>query len=118
VKLSVEEIAELAHEANKAYCESVGDKSQLGWAEAQDWQRKSAVVGVQFLMQNPEAKPEDTHQSWVDQKVADGWVYGDEKSVEKKTHPCLLPYSELPEFQRSKDYIFKAVVCTALKFKE
>lgn len=56
------------------------------------------------------ATPEDLHQSWCDFKAADGWVYGEVKDAEAKTHPCLVPYEELPEEQRIKDDLFKAVV--------
>lgn len=44
------------------------------------------------------------------EKIEDGWVYGDEKDTEKKTHPCLVPYEELPEFQKKKDALFQAIV--------
>jgi hypothetical protein len=44
------------------------------------------------------------------EKVDLGWVYGEVKDAEKKTHPCILPYDELPLQQRTKDYLFKQVV--------
>jgi RyR domain len=46
----------------------------------------------------------------MDQKLADGWIYGVEKDAESKTHPCLLPYAELPVEQRRKDALFRAIV--------
>jgi hypothetical protein len=42
-------------------------------------------------------------------KVEAGWVYGDEKNPEAKTHPCIVEYHQLPEFQKFKDEIFRAI---------
>ena len=46
----------------------------------------------------------------VETTVADGWVYGAEKNAELKTHPCLVPYGDLPVEQRVKDELFTAIV--------
>lgn len=105
-----ETIAKVYHEANKAYCESLGDMSQKSWAEADEWQRTSAIKGVAFHRANRFASPADSHNSWMKEKEAEGWKYGPVKDVEKKEHPCYVPYNELPFAQRVKDYIFKAVV--------
>ena len=112
--ISVLTAAKAAHEANKEYCESIGDDSQLGWADAPDWQKESAVAGVQFHMDNPDAGDSASHDNWMAQKVADGWVYGEEKDPEAKTHPCMVPFEELPEEQQAKDALFKATVHASL----
>jgi RyR domain len=113
--LTHEQIAQLAHEANRAYCEALGDMSQVPWAQAPEWQRSSAVNGVIFHETNPEASPSASHDSWLKQKTEEGWKYGPEKDANQKTHPCFRPYEELPVEQRAKDYIFRAVVRTALE---
>jgi len=46
--MNVEQVARVAHEANRAYCESIGDTSQVRWEDAPQWQRDSALKGVQF----------------------------------------------------------------------
>lgn len=114
-KLNNWAIAELAHEVNRAYCAAIGDKSQPAWDEAPDWQQKSAINGVRFHRDNPDATPADSHESWLRQKEAEGWVYGPDKNPDKKEHPCMLPYNELPLDQRVKDFLFRAVVHTAVK---
>jgi hypothetical protein len=43
-------------------------------------------------------------------KEADGWKHGPVKDPEKKEHPCMVPYGQLPAEQRAKDYLFIAVV--------
>ena len=104
------EIARVCHEVNRAYCKALGDESQLPWEDAPDWQKDSALAGVNLHMDNPEAGPEASHESWLDQKLADGWIYGPEKDPENKLHPCMVPFAELPVEQQAKDFIFCGVV--------
>lgn len=108
--LKIEDVARVCHEVNRAYCRAENDFSQVPWDEAPQWQRESAIAGVQTAIDNPAATPESLHQSWMTHKRADGWILGPTKDAEAKTHPCLLPYEELPRAQRTKDYLFLAVV--------
>lgn len=105
-----EEIARIAHEVNRAYCQSLGDNSQKSWLSAPSWQRSSAINGVEFHLNNPDADPEQSHINWLKGKEADGWQYGPIKDDVAKTHPCFMPYNQLPQEQRSKDYLFRGIV--------
>lgn len=104
------DIARVAHMINRAYCAAFGDMTQPEWESAPEWQRVSAIKGVEFHLANPQATPAHSHEAWLKQKEADGWAYGPVKSETMRTHPCFRPYHELPAEQRAKDYIFKAVV--------
>ena len=75
-------IAQVAHEINKAYCEAIGDNSQLSWEDAPDWQKDSAMKSVLHNLVNPDSKISD----------------------------------ELPVEQRVRDYLFKQVVESLIKF--
>lgn len=110
--LMIERIARVAHEVNRAYCASQGDDSQKPWGLAPKWQRESARAGVQFHLDNPDAGPEASHNEWSARKIAEGWVYGPLKDPAAKTHPCLVPFEDLPKAQQAKDYLFRAVVHT------
>lgn len=114
--MNVSAIAQICHEANKAICETQGDNSQKSWAEAEQWQKDSAIQGVAFKLNNPGATPEDQHKSWCDAKYADGWKFGSVKNPETKEHPCLVPYSELPEEQQAKDHLFAGIVTALMGF--
>lgn len=103
-------IARVAHEINRAYCASLGDTSQPAWEDAPEWQKTSALVGVDMHLAKPDATPEQSHESWLAQKLAEGWKYGPVKDAEKKEHPCCVPYAELPAEQKAKDYLFRSVV--------
>lgn len=105
-----EHIARVCHEANRAYCSAIGDDSQPAWEDAPEWQRNSAIKGVEFCLENPDAPPSANHDSWLAVKEAEGWKYGPVKDPEKKEHPCFVPYDQLPDEQKRKDAIFKNVV--------
>lgn len=106
----IDMIAAIAHHANKAYCESLGDFSQPNWDDAPEWQQKSAINGVRFHINNPKANASASHENWYAEKQADGWSYGPEKDPINKRHPCFVPFEELPEAQKTKDHIFRSVV--------
>lgn len=110
----VETAARAAHEANRAWCLQFMDQSQVGWDDAPEWQRASAIKGVEAIAVNPATTPKQSHDGWMAQKVADGWTYGPEKDPEAKRHPCLVPYAMLPAAQQAKDHIFGAVVRAVL----
>jgi len=107
-------IAIMCHQVNKLWCQLNGDDTQKDWLEAEEWQRDSAIKGVLFKLDNPEAPDSAQHDAWMKDKVDAGWVYGTEKNAEKKTHPCIVSFEKLPEFQQKKDKLFQAIV-TALK---
>lgn len=108
--LNLIQVARVCHQANKALCESIGDFSQAQWEHADQWQRDSAIRGVEYAIANPDAPASAQHEAWLSDKQRDGWKYGPVKDAIKKEHPCCVPYSELPIEQKMKDYIFKGVV--------
>ena len=116
--MKIEDIAKFAHELNKAFCLSIGDASQPSWEDAKEWLRSSALNGVKFHIENPDASPSASHDNWLKEKISDGWVYGEVKDPDAKTHPCCVPYDELPTEQKSKDYIFKQTVESLKDFLE
>jgi hypothetical protein len=107
---TVEQIARVCHETNRGWCEANGDFSQRSWDDAEEWQRDSAIEGVSVALAG--ATPEQQHDAWCQSKFDDGWVYGDTKDADAKTHPCLVPYSDLPAEQKVKDHLFVAIVST------
>ena len=106
---SDEQIARVVHEANAALQFIQEDPAPSPpWNAAPAWQRESAIEGVR-RSRNGET-PRQLHQSWCDEKYAAGWVYGQVKDPDRKTHPCLVPYDQLPPGQRDKDHLFTAIV--------
>jgi hypothetical protein len=110
--MKVEQIAKICHEVNRAYCKGIGDDSQPSWEDAPDWQKQSAINGVSFHFDHPEATPRNSHESWLREKEAAGWKYGPVKNPELKEHPCFVSYDELPQEQKIKDDLFTAICNT------
>lgn len=63
----------------------------------------SDIVLNDDLLDLCEALAENTHDVWAVGRIAQGWTYGEKRDDEKKTTPCLVPYSELPESEKEYD---------------
>lgn len=111
--ITVYDIAMACHEANRSLQFALGEDPAAKWGNISQDMRASAVDGVRASLSGV-STPEGLHQNWMDFKTAQGWIYGPDKSEKKKTHPCLVPYEDLPEEQRAKDHLFSSVV-SALK---
>ena len=48
---------------------------------------------------------ENVHENWVAQRISEGWVYGEKRDDAKKTTPCMIPYSELPDSEKEYDRV-------------
>ena len=105
-----ERIAKVAHEANRAYCETLGDYTQKVWECTPVWQYDSCINGVRAIKNGTITKPEQSHENWMEEKEDNGWVYGEVKDPDKKLHPCMVPFNELPKEQQVKDHLFFAIV--------
>ena len=46
---------------------------------------------------------ENVHEVWAQSRMEEGWTYGEERSTERKTSPCLIPYEELPDSEKEYD---------------
>ena len=45
----------------------------------------------------------NTHDVWAAGRIKDGWTYGPVRNDAEKTHPCLIPYDELPDDEKEYD---------------
>lgn len=50
-----------------------------------------------------EKMSKNVHDVWAETRISQGWSYGKERNDEKKTHPCLIPYEELPDDEKEYD---------------
>ena len=106
----IQRIAQVCHEANCAIQYISGDANPSEhWLTASDSQRQSAMDGVRAYLEGDKT-PAEMHAAWSEHKLREGWTYGREKDEVAKTHPCLVPYDELPEDQRLKDRVFINVI--------
>lgn len=106
--MDIREIARICHEVNRGLCEALGDDSQERWEYAPKWQIDSAINGVHHV-EHGRDEPQQSHEGWMKEKLENGWRYGEVKDEDAKTHPCLVPFDDLPVEQQLKDHLFVTV---------
>jgi hypothetical protein len=89
----------IVHMINNRVCELNGEE-QISWDDAPQYMRDGLIEALEG-----DLMPEAGHQAWMENRLANGWTLGPVKSIENKTSPCLVPYSQLPYEQRVKDAI-------------
>lgn len=55
------------------------------------------------ILELSELISKNTHEVWAENRINDGWSYGEKRDDEKKLHPCLVPYEELSETEKEYD---------------
>ena len=102
------EIAQVCYNANRAFSIEIGEDNVPDELASMDI-LESVMRGIENLILNPMLKPEEAHELWTQYYSERGWVYGEVKDAEAKTHPNLVvPYANLSEAQQQKDVIFLA----------
>lgn len=105
------EIAAVCHEANRELTRILKDVPlQAHWDECSEDMKASALVGVEWRINNPDAPASASHEVWVQERLSKGWILGPERSNEKKTHPALIPYAQLPPGVQLKDKVFVSII--------
>lgn len=105
---SIAEIAQAVHEAVRVIQSAVDEQVAPHWEDAPGWMRESTELGVIAAARG--TTPEASHEAWMRQRLADGWVLGPVKDIEHKVSPNLVPYAELDDAQKAKDHVLIAIV--------
>lgn len=50
-----------------------------------------------------EAMAKNVHEVWAQERIAQGWTYGEKRDDVKKCHPCLVAFEELPKEEKVYD---------------
>lgn len=50
-----------------------------------------------------ETLAENVHELWAKSRIDQEWRYGEVRDDNQKTHPCLIPYEDLPEMEKDYD---------------
>ena len=116
-RLTIEDIARIAHQLLKTYRETINDDTQYeDWDKTEDWQKNAAIKAVKHVIDNPDETPAEHHKAWSDRKIMEGWKHGKKKDPEKKTHPFInIDYENLPEEQQKKAELFQNTVRALIK---
>ena len=101
--------AKVNHEVNVALNRFYGNEARPAWDKLTEEERNIAFTSIQQVVDNPDITPAESHEKWMEVRLADGWRYGPVKDEIKKTHPDLVPYVELPDSEKLKDHLFLAI---------
>lgn len=114
----IEILAAACHSAHYGYAVlALGEPGQP-WEHAPKWQKDSIRDAIGFWDVECASMREDmpleekisilsplSHENWMEYKLDEGWVYGEHKDPVAKTHPCMVPYEDLPHDQKKKDEV-------------
>lgn len=50
-----------------------------------------------------EQMAKNVHEVWAQNRIEQGWTWGEERNDMLKHHPCLVAYEELPEEEKLYD---------------
>jgi ryanodine receptor 2 len=53
------------------------------------------------ILELTERLAENAHDIWAQRRIAEGWTKGPKR--DKKEHPSLVPYKDLPESEKEYD---------------
>lgn len=82
----------------------------VGWDyREEDFRKQFLKVIERQCGEQRSSSPEELHGSWWQSYLAMGWTYGEHYDREKRTHPDLVPYSQLGQLERDKDAVFVAL---------
>ena len=73
----------------------------------------SNISVPESLLELTESLAKNVHEVWAAGRIAAGWKYGPVRDELKKEHPCLIPYEELTEEEKSHD---RATALSTLRF--
>lgn len=106
-RVRIDSISGYVHNTLKLYCENFkNDYTKSYWKSAPEWQVISTNQLVKEVLSGEGLSAEDRHNLWVNNLKSQGVVYGKEKTFFNEkllTHPSLVPYNDLTDFEKSKD---------------
>lgn len=75
------------------------------------------------LWELTELLAENVHENWAAGRIAEGWRYGPARDDTKRENPCLVPYGQLSDSEKSYDRntameTLKAIVALGYKIEK
>lgn len=96
-----------------------GEHSMLNWQMTGD--RMHIINEVKDYLEKKANKKKYTakqwHTEWYESSLKDGWDYAPIANANKKLHPYMVPYDELPAYAKMKSIIF-VTLCDKLSTVE
>lgn len=102
--MTLDDISQYCHEYHRYFNEAHDDFSYQKWIAMTDEQKEPRIVGVEFVLSNPNCTPEQRHHLWVASMLAQGWRLGERKDPVNRTHNLLVTWRIVPLNDRLKNY--------------
>ncbi len=63
----------------------------------------SDIILPEELTRLSETIAKNVHEVWAQNRIAEGWTYGQKRNDVLKQTPCLVAYEDLPEIEKDYD---------------
>lgn len=97
-----EDLPEEYRAASRAQAQDILEKLSLIGAGAERSADSFEESDCAFTRAELDLLARREHERWMADKLSRGWTFGPRDDA-ARTHPCLIPYDELPEVERRKD---------------
>ena len=111
--IKIIQAAIMAYNHVKYHCDSIDQPSEPVkeyWHHALQEQQDMMIKTVIFIFKNPNATLSEIHNNWMDNKKADGWIFGTWYDWERQITPKLIPYHQLTRRHQQTVRIIKDCV--------
>lgn len=105
--------AKVAYAVVFAYGKSIGD-DVISWDDLSGYRKSLYLSEVRIISENPSITTEVNHVLWCSMMKKDGWKYGEKEDETIKTHPYIVPYSEMSINLQIEETLFLSAVRAVL----
>lgn len=115
MELTKGQVTQVAYDTVQAYNRSIGHV-RPSWAELPQDIKEEVIGQTEMVEENPKVTPEDLHNRWKENLEAKGWEYKEDEEgnpidrPNRKKHPYLKPFDELPEEVQVKSKLLLTVI--------
>jgi hypothetical protein len=102
------ELVQITHQAIRLLQRRHARVVWPAWCEAGEDTQRWTWDAVEFGLRDPRLGAR--HEQWCSALRREGWSYAALEDGEQRTHPALVPFHELPEFERARDTIVISLV--------
>lgn len=103
--LAMDQVAGVTFQMIDAYNVIVdGAEPRTDWWFLPEDEQAMTMQAVTALRDAPEISPQQNHERWVEIMLERGWTIGPEVDLDRKEHPFLIPFEELPPAAKRMNY--------------
>ena len=110
VNTNITAFAQVAHQQNQAYKAAIGQPLEGSWSQMDSTGQQFVLDKVRYYLMNSHAVVSSLHDDWAYSQFNNGWAFGESLDEEKRTHPLLVLFSELPLTRQIEDLMFMQTV--------